>query len=89
MIYKIQDITLDLSKLTNIYPASVVEFDGDVSEMSLEWTEMNEDKVKILKYILVFDFTPQGDGNKIKTTIDFVTKDELIQEMIKVSKLLS
>ena len=89
MTYKIKNITLDLSKLTNIYPASVVEFDGDVSEMSLEWTEMNEDKVKILRYILVLDFTPPKEDKKIKTTIDFDTKDELIQEMIKVSQLLS
>jgi len=95
MIYKIQNETLDLSNLTNIYPASVVEFDGDISEMSLEWTEINEGKVEILRYILVFDFTPpkeetpQGDDKKIKIIINFDTKNELMQEMIKVSKLLS
>ena len=88
MIHKIKDIILDLSKLKNVYPASVVEYNGDISEMSLEWTEINEDKVKILKYILVFDFISKDDKN-IKETINFNTKDELIQEMIKVSKLLS
>lgn len=88
MIHKIKDITLDLSKLKNVYPASVVEYNSQISEMSLEWTDMNEGKVKVLRYILVFDFIPQEEDKRDTTTIDFDTKDELIQEMIKVSKLL-
>lgn len=88
-IYKSKDGDLDLTNLTRLYPASVVDLDGDVSEMSLEWTDMNADKVNILRYVLVFDFTPQGDDIKIKTTINFDTKDELIAELEKVALLFS
>ncbi|WP_373070459.1 hypothetical protein [Sulfurimonas sp.] len=89
MIYNTKDGELDLSKLTRLYPASVVELNGDVAEMSLEWTELNEDKVKVLNYVLVFDFTPQGQEEKIKTTLVFNTKDELIEEMQKVSEAIN
>lgn len=94
-IYKSKDGDIDLTNLTRLYPASVVDLDGDVSEMSLEWTDMNGDKVKILRYVLVFDFTPQGDDaphgqeKKIKTTINFDTKEELIDELQKVALLFS
>ena len=86
-IYKSKDGEIDLTNLTRLYPASVVDLDGDVSEMSLEWTELNGDKVKILRYVLVFDFTPQGDDKKIKTTINFDTKEKLIEELQKVASL--
>lgn len=88
-IYKTKEGDLDLTKLTRLYPASVVDLDGDVSEMSLEWTDMNGDKVKILGYVLVFDFTPHGQEEKIKTTINFDTKEELIDELQKVAVLFS
>ncbi|MCW9026784.1 MAG: hypothetical protein OQJ77_05660 [Thiovulaceae bacterium] len=89
MIYKTKEVDVDLSKLTRLYPASVVELNGDVAEMSLEWTDLNEDKVKVLRYILVFDFTPLNQEEKIKTTLSFNTKDELILEMQKVSEALN
>ena len=89
MIYKTKEGDVDLSKLTRLYPASVVELNGDVAEMSLEWTDLNEDKVKVLRYILVFDFTPFNQEEKIKTTLSFNTKDELILEMQKVSEALN
>ena len=86
-IYKSKNGDLDLSELKRLYPAAVVDLDGDVSEMSLEWTDINGDKVKILRYVLVFDFTPHGEDKKIKTTYEFSTKDELIEELQKVSIL--
>ena len=89
MIYKYDDKELDLSKLIRLYPASVVELDGEISEMSLEWTQLNEDKVNILRYVLVFDFTPQAQEQKIKTTINFETKEALLAEMQKVAQLFS
>lgn len=88
-IYKSKDGDIDLTNLTRLYPASVVDLDGDVSEMSLEWTDMNGDKVKILRYVLVFDFTPHGQEEKIKTIINFDTKEELIDELQKVAILFS
>ncbi len=89
MNYETKEGILDLSKLTRLYPASIVEFNGETAEMSLEWTEMNEDKVNVLRYVLIFDFTPQGDDTKIKKTLTFQTRDELIDELQKVSRLFS
>ncbi len=86
-IYKSNNGNIDLTNLTRLYPASVVDLDGDVSEMSLEWTELNGDKVNILRYILVFDFTPHGEDDKVKTIVNFDTKDELIIELQKVALL--
>lgn len=89
MIYKTKEGDVDLDKLTRLYPASVVELNGDVAEMSLEWTDLNADKVKVLRYVLVFDLTPKDQEEKVKTTLSFNTKDELILEMQKVSEVLN
>jgi hypothetical protein len=89
MIYKTKEGEIDLSKLTRLYPAVVIELGGDVAEMSLEWADMNGDKVRVLNYVLVFDFTPMGEEEKIKTILKFSSKDELIEEMQKVSEFIN
>ncbi|EDZ61646.1 hypothetical protein SMGD1_2309 [Sulfurimonas gotlandica GD1] len=86
MIYKSKIGDIDLAKLTRLYPAAVVEMQGEVAEMSLEWIEMNEDKVNLKEYILVFDFTPLKEEVKDKKVLHFETKDELIQTMTEVAQ---
>ena len=86
MIYKSKEGDLDLDKLTRLYPAVVVEMQGEMAEMSLEWMDMNEGKVNIVHYVLVFDFTPLNEDVKDRTTLIFGTKDELIDEMQEVAK---
>ncbi|WP_415398159.1 hypothetical protein [Sulfurimonas sp. CS5] len=86
MIYKSKVGDIDLSKLTRLYPAAVVEMQGEVAEMSLEWIETNEDKVNLKEYILVFDFTPLKEEVKDKKVLHFQTKDELIQTMTEVAQ---
>ncbi len=91
MIYKSKEGDLDLGKLTRLYPAVVVEVDGEMAEMSLEWMDMNAEaqnsgKVNIVHYVLVFDFIPLNEDVKNRTTLVFETKDELIDEMQEVSK---
>ena len=88
MIYKSKEGDLDLSKITRLYPAVVVYMQGEVAEMSLEWMEMNEGKVKIVHYVLVFDFTPLNEDVRDRTTLVFPTKDELMREIQKVAQLL-
>ncbi len=88
MIYKSKEGSLDLSKITRLYPAVVVDAQGEVAEMSLEWMEMNEGKVKIVHYVLVFDFTPLNEDVKYRTTLVFETKKELMDEIQVVAKLL-
>lgn len=86
MIYHSIIGEIDLSKLTRIYPAVVVELNGEVAEMSLEWVELYGDKVKILSFVLVFDFTPPAQDEKDKKILEFKTKKELIIAMQEVSQ---
>ncbi len=89
MIYKSKNGDIDLSKLTRLYPAAIIELDGEVAEMSLEWMDMNEGKVTLKGYVLVFDFTPPAQEIKDKQVLNFETKDELIKEMQEVGKLFN
>jgi hypothetical protein len=81
MVLKSSQGDLDLTKLTRLYPAGVVDMQGEVAEMSLEWVELYGDKVKILYYVLVFDFTPIGEEKKTRTVFRFDTKEALITYM--------
>ncbi len=86
MIYRSSAGDLDLSKITRLYPAVIVDLNGEVAEMSLEWAELYGDKVKLNSYVLVFDFTPAHEEKKNKTILEFKTKDELISVMQEVSQ---
>jgi len=89
LIYKSKEGDLDLDKITRLYPAVVVDMQGEVAEMSLEWEELYGDKVKIVHYVLVFDFTPLNEDVKDRTTLVFSTKEALIEEIQKVALLLN
>ena len=87
MIYKSTQGDLDLTKVTRLYPAGVVDMQGEVAEMSLEWIDLYGAKVTILHFVLVFDFTPLGEEKKNRVVFTFETKEALIQEMQKVATL--
>lgn len=87
MIYKSTAGDIELSKVTRLYPAAVIEMYGEIAEMSLEWMDMNKDKVKLVNYVLVFDFTIQGSDEKDRAVLEFKTKDELINSMTEVAQL--
>lgn len=86
MIYRSIAGDIDLTKLTRLYPAVVVDMQGEVAEMSLEWADLYGDKVKLLRYVLVFDFTVPGADEKVRTVLEFETKDELIAIMQEVAQ---
>ncbi len=86
MIYRSKDGDIDLSNLIRLYPAGIVRFEGETAEMSLEWCEMNEDKIKIDDFVLVFDFTPADAEVKQKRVLHFSSKDELIDVMSEVAQ---
>jgi hypothetical protein len=88
LIYKSKEGDLDLSKATRLYPAVVVDMHGEVAEMSLEWEELYGEKVKIVHYVLVFDFTPLNEDVKDRTTLVFQTKEELLDEIGELAKYL-
>ncbi len=86
MIYKSKDGDIDLSKITRLYPAAVIDMYGEVAEMSLEWMEDNANKVKLIHYVLVFDFTPLNEEVKNKQTLTYETREELVQAMTEVAQ---
>jgi len=88
VIYKSKEGDLDLSKITRLYPAVVVDMQGEVAEMSLEWEELYGDKVKIVHYVLVFDFTPPHEDVRDRTVLIFDSKEALIAEINEVAKYL-
>jgi len=87
MVYKSKIGDIDLTKLTRLYPASVIDMQGEIAEMSLEWTDLYGDKVKVLHFVLVFDFTPPSEEKKVREVLEFETKEELIETMQEVAKL--
>lgn len=87
MIYKSSEGEIDLTNLVRLYPAVVIDMQGEVAEMSLEWNDLYGDKVKTLHYVLVFDFTKPGEEEKNRTVLTFESKEALIAEMQEVAKL--
>ena len=88
MIYNSKIGEIDLEKVTRLYPAGVVNIDGEMAEMSLQWCEMNGDKVNITHYVLVFDFTLANEKIRNKKELKFDTLNELMQTMKEVSQFL-
>lgn len=88
MIYKSHGHELDITKITRLYPAVQVDVHGEIAQVSLEWAELNGDKVKLSNYVLVFDFDPLGEVVKNRVELLFSTKDELFDEMQKVDEFV-
>ncbi|MDA7817715.1 hypothetical protein N9A28_05960 [Sulfurimonas sp.] len=86
MIYKSKIGDIDLSKITRLYPAAVVSVNGETAEMSLEWMDMNEGKVELTSYVLVFDFTLPKEEVRDKKELHFDTKKELLETMQEVAQ---
>lgn len=76
---------IKLNGLKRLYGAVLIELEGEKAEMSLEWIESYGDKVTILDYVLVFDFTPVGEEKRVQKVLSFSSKEELIQEMQEVA----
>ncbi len=87
MIYKSKDGDISLNNLTRLYSAVVIDMQGEVAEMSLEWFDLYGEKVKFIKFVLVFDYTPAGEDVRDKKVLEFDTKDELIEVMSEVAEL--
>jgi len=86
MIYKYKNQEISLDKLTRLYGAVVIDMQGEIAEMSLEWFDLYGDKVKLLNYVLVFDYTPPGENVRDKISLEFKTKEELIETMQEVAQ---
>ncbi|MDF1881574.1 hypothetical protein JHD50_09710 [Sulfurimonas sp. MAG313] len=86
MIYTYKDETYDLTKVTRLYPAAIVEVPGgDSAQVSLEWADMKSDKITITHYVLVFDFDPVGEIPSNRKELICSSKDELFGVMQAVN----
>ena len=86
MIYRSKEGDLDLSKVTRLYPAGVVDMYGEVAEMSLEWIDMNAEKINLKHFVLVFDFAPLDAEVKDRKVLVYESKDELMSAMQEVAQ---
>jgi hypothetical protein len=86
VVYTFNDEAISLENLTRLYGAVVIDMQGEVAEMSLEWFDLYGDKVKLLHYVLVFDYTPPGEQQRDKKVLEFQTQDELIETMQEVAQ---
>ena len=86
MIYKSKDGDISLKKITRLYSAVVIDMQGEIAEMSLEWFDLYGDKVKLLNFALVFDYTPAGVDVRDKKVLEFDTKEELLEVMSEVAE---
>jgi len=86
MIYKSKDGDISLENLTRLYGAVVIDMQGEIAEMSLEWFDLYGDKVKFKNFVLVFDYTPPGENVRDKKVLEFQSKEELIATMSEVAQ---
>ncbi|WP_457748328.1 hypothetical protein [Sulfurimonas sp.] len=86
MIYKSKEGDISLENLTRLYGAVVIDMQGEIAEMSLEWFDLYGDKVKLIHYVLVFDYTPPGENVRDKKVLEFATKEALIEVMGEVAQ---
>ena len=89
MIYQSKEGNISLEKLTRLYAAVVIDMQGEVAEMSLEWFDLYGEKVKLIEFVLVFDYTPAGENIKNRKVLSYETKDDLIATMSEVAQLFS
>ncbi len=88
MIYEAQGHKVDLSTITRLYPAAIVEAGGEIAQVSLEWAAMKKDEVPISSYVLVFDIDPLGEIPENRIELVYETEAELIEVMKDVAKYL-
>ncbi len=86
MIYKSKEGDISLENLTRLYGAVVIDMQGEIAEMSLEWFDLYGEKVKLIHYVLVFDYTPPGERQRDKKVLEFATKEALIETMQEVAQ---
>jgi len=86
MIYKSKDGDISLKNLIRLYGAVVIDMQGEIAEMSLEWFDLYGDKVKLKSYVLVFDYTPPGEDTRDRKVLSFDNKKELLEAMGEVAQ---
>lgn len=88
MIYRHKEETIDLAKVTRLYPAALISAGGESASVSLEWADSKADKVTLECYVLICDFDPLGEVPVNRVELKFNTKEELFGTMNEIGDLL-
>ena len=87
MIFEAQGKTIDLTKITRLYPAATVKVQGEVAQVSLEWAKMEKKQVvPIHSYVLVFDIDPLGEVPNNRIELTYESETALVEAMKEVAK---
>ncbi len=73
---------IDPKSITKVYPVANIQYDNEITEISLQWLDQNSSKVTILSYDLVIYM----QSKRIK--INFLTFEHLISAMEELNDLL-
>lgn len=79
---------IDLSKVTRLYPAALINAGGESASVSLEWAEMKQEQITLEVYVLVCDFDPVGEAPVNRKELRFETKKDLFDAMQQISDFL-
>jgi hypothetical protein len=88
MIFTHDTQTIDLTKVTRLYPAALISVGGESASVSLEWAEMKKEQVILEAYVLICDFDPVGEVPVNRIELRFETKEKLFDAMSEISRLL-
>jgi len=89
MLYHHHEHTIDLTKVTRLYPAALVRLGNETASVSLEWAAMKEGKIILESYVLICDFDPIGEIPKNRVELLFETKEALFEAMTTISQLVN
>lgn len=88
MIYIYKESTIDLSKVTRIYPAALISAGGESASVSLEWADLKKDQITLQSYVLICDFDAVGETPIHRIELRFETKEELFASMNEIGTIL-
>lgn len=87
-LYTYEGGEIDLSLVTRLYPAALINAGGESASVSLEWAEMKKDVITLEAYVLICDFDPIGEVPLNRVEISFETKEALFAAMNEIASIV-
>lgn len=88
IIFETNGETIDLSKITRLYPAALIHAGGESASVSLEWAELKANQITLESYVLICDFDPVGEVPINRIELRYSTKEELFDVMQEIAHKL-
>lgn len=87
---------INLKNIVKVYPVATIQYDNDITDISLEWLQTNKSKVKIIGYRLIIIQTTDTHNHNSENYIDlsnqikisFLTFEHLVLAMEELHELL-